>query len=640
MSQVCSSSNVVIGVGIDTARYGHHVSFLNPDRSTAFRGFRFPESRAGYQRLHDTLKQLADKHQNQVLFRIRIDAAGQYATNLETFIRSLPFNLAFSVGEPKRNQDYKNAHYPKSKSDPVDSAACARFAVVEQPPHVAPTPQQFLVIRDVVATLISQSRHTTRCTNQLHKLLARVFPELPLLANNINEAWVLSLLERYPTPARLAAARSATLCQISHVTPERAANLQQAARSTTGSFTGHFAEKLVIQAVQAVRDSLTREAQTLAWIELALEELPSGGHRHVISIPGIGPRTAAVLIAKIASIERFQTAAQLVSYFGIFPELNSSGVDKSGAPISRGQQRMSTRGCDFVRQMLWMAALSAIRANPPIKALYQRQIAAGKPASVALGHCMRKLLHQVFAIWKTDRPFDKCFQSRPRRTGHSPLPQAPVTQVPVTQTPIHPTPEESAVRDTPSKCQHDDRKQKAAAGRKGVEPQGKAVTATATLLRTRKLSAAAAPCNSKPAPPKDRPLQQPSPNGLVDYADLRQRVSIAQVLIELGRFDQFTGVGYQRRGPCPVRDHSGTQVGARHFSVNLERNVFRCLHPDCQVKGNALDLWAAVKKLPLYAAALDLAEALQIPLTKPSGEHAPDTHSNLQPPTDSNSQVS
>jgi hypothetical protein len=71
MSQVCSSSNVVIGVGIDTARYGHHVSFLNPDRSTAFRGFRFPESRAGYQRLHDTLKQLADKHQNQVLFRMR-----------------------------------------------------------------------------------------------------------------------------------------------------------------------------------------------------------------------------------------------------------------------------------------------------------------------------------------------------------------------------------------------------------------------------------------------------------------------------------------------------------------------------------------------------------------------------------------
>lgn len=386
MSKLSSTSQVIIGVGIDTARYGHHVTFTNQDRTTALRGFTFLESRPGYQKLHDALKHLAAKHHNQVLFQVRLDAAGQYAANLEAFVRQLPFNVSFSVGEPKRNRDYKNAHYPKAKSDPIDSAACARFAVVEQPPHAPAALPEFLELRDLVATLSAQSRQTTRCINQLHKLLARVFPELALIANNIAEQWVLELLRRYPTPARIAAARLKSLSQLPHVSPERALHLQQTARSTTGSFTGPFAENLVVQAVQSVCDSQKRETECLAWIELSLDSLPPGGHRHLISIPGIGPRTAAVLIAKIFSIDRFQRPEQLVSYFGVFPEVNSSGVDKTGAPVSRGQQRMSTRGCDLVRKMLWMAALTAIRFNPPIQALYARKLAAGKPPSVALGH--------------------------------------------------------------------------------------------------------------------------------------------------------------------------------------------------------------------------------------------------------------
>ncbi|MFM8218923.1 MAG: transposase, partial [Planctomycetaceae bacterium] len=445
------------------------------------------------------------------------------------------------------------------------------------------------ILRDLVATLISQARNTTRCTNQLHKHLARVFPELSLIANNISEKWVLTMLEQYPTPARLAAARSTTLCRIPHLAPDRAAAIQAMARSTTGSLAGPLAENLVIQAVKALRASLEREAECLNWIETALRQLPAGGHQHLISIPGIGPRTAAVLIAKIATIERFQTAAHLVSYFGICPELNTSGVDKSGTPITRGQQRMSTRGCDFVRQMLWMAVLSAIRANPPIKTLYERQIAAGKSPSVALGHCMRKLLHQVFAIWKTNQPFDKCFQSRQRPTSPARIASVVIDQPALGDSVPSRVPEQRS----------DESKQKAAAGRKGVGPQKKAVTATATLLRTRKLPTQPALCNSIPSSTGDGRSRRSKSAGLVDYADLRRRVSITQVLVKLGRIELLTGTGDQRRGPCPVHDPSGTQPGARHFSVHLKRNLFRCLHPKCQAHGNALDLWAAVKQLTL-----------------------------------------
>src|SRR5258708_39702162 len=67
---------------------------------------------------------------------------------------------------------------------------------------------------------------------------------------------------------------------------------------------------------------------------------------------------------------------------------------------------MSRKGNDLVRHYLWNAARSAIRHNQVINALYSRLKAKGKRGDVALGQCMRKLLHLVYAVWKTNRPFD------------------------------------------------------------------------------------------------------------------------------------------------------------------------------------------------------------------------------------------
>ena len=76
MSQ--ASSPVSFGVGIDTARYGHHVSFLDEQKRTAAKAFHFTESAAGYQQFQAALTKLAEKHPG-LQFHIRLDAAGQSA---------------------------------------------------------------------------------------------------------------------------------------------------------------------------------------------------------------------------------------------------------------------------------------------------------------------------------------------------------------------------------------------------------------------------------------------------------------------------------------------------------------------------------------------------------------------------------
>lgn len=58
-----------------------------------------------------------------------------------------------------------------------------------------------------------------------------------------------------------------------------------------------------------------------------------------------------------------------------------------------------------MRRCLYMAALTAIRRNPAINALYQRLVAAGKPGKLTLTACIRKLLTILNAVMRDRRPW-------------------------------------------------------------------------------------------------------------------------------------------------------------------------------------------------------------------------------------------
>ena len=610
-------STVRIGVGIDTARYGHYANFIGEDRRKVARGIDFPESREGYQQFQAVLQRLADRHGGNVHFHIRIDAAGQYAMNLDMFLRQLPFFTTISVGEPKRNKDYKNAHFPKGKSDSIDSQACARFAIVERPPASYETPPEFIPLRELAGALQSQATQTTRQTNHLHAHLARVFPALAALTHNIAADWVLNLLHQYPTPERIAAAQVKSLVKIPHVTQERALELQAAARQSTGSLRGPLAEKLVCHLVDEVRQSQRAEQTLGKLLEQAFNALPDGGHQQLLTIPGIGPRTAAALVAKIGCIDRFQSPESLVNYFGFFPEPDSSGADQQGTPKPDHNRRMSAKGNDLVRGLLWMAAQSAIRWNAPIKALYARQRARGKRGDVALGHCARKLLHLVFALWKTNQPFDR--KRFAEQSGEKPQTQNSQPEAPACAT-VEPAQQE-AVADstgtseivrataTPAVALPE-----AAAGHDtGANPHRKEVTADSTRSGTRKIPRHTAAGNHSSRQGADHTESSVQGSRRIDFADLRGQVSMTDVLHHLGMLPRLRGNGAQRRGPCPVHQQA-TDTG-RTFSVNLVKQVFHCLDPKCRAHGNPLDLWAAVHHLPLHAAAMDLANTFHLKIS-------------------------
>lgn len=365
-----SFPSVHFGVGIDTARYGHHVSFLDQEKRTAAPAFHFLECAEGYRKLADALTRLCQKHPGAHL-HIRMDAAGQYAENLLQWLHRQDWPATISVGQPARNKAYRQAHYDKRKADPAESLACARFAVVERPPTTPHNPAAFQQLRDAVALVEASAKQQTRLVNQLHSLLARVFPELALHVKDLSAGYVLTLLDRYPTPRKLAAAKEASLVQIPHLKRDLARKLQEEAGRSLGSSQGATAEHMIRRKVKDLRQEQAEFARLQVLVQEAFDALPAGPHRRVRSIPGIGWQTAAALTAKIVSIDRFETAAALVGYFGVFPEeVDVSGVDREGQPRQGTVTRMSRKGNDLVRRLLYPAAQCAVRHNAPVRALF------------------------------------------------------------------------------------------------------------------------------------------------------------------------------------------------------------------------------------------------------------------------------
>ncbi len=308
---------------------------------------------------------------------------------------------------------------------------------------------------------------------------------------------------------------------------------------------------------------------------------------------------------------------------------------------------MSHKGNDLVRAYLWNAARTAITHNPAIGPLYRRLRAKGKRGDVALGHCMRKLLHLVYALWKTNRPFDE---------HHFPWEPATDTQVSIpapgpTTAAAPPAPDAAAVGHTQEMPAQQvltmatasaaaelapvaapSASDATAVGQQRQEPaQSVATTATASVAA--ELAPVAAPFATDETAvghKRDMPAQQvvttatasvasglapvnptPAARPRVDYAFLRRQVTLEQVLRHLGLLEQFHGPGQQRRGPCPV--HAQATDRNHTLSVHLGKSIFQCFQADCAVHGNVLDFWAAVQRLPLYDAALHLAATFNLP---------------------------
>ncbi len=118
------------------------------------------------------------------------------------------------------------------------------------------------------------------------------------------------------------------------------------------------------------------------------------------SIPGLGERTIAILLAYYADLERFGNARQAAAFAGVDPRQHESGTSV------KLKSRMSKIGHAFLRKSLYMPAIVALYRTAWGKRFCERLAAAGKPPKLIIGAMMRKLIHVAFGVLKSKKLFD------------------------------------------------------------------------------------------------------------------------------------------------------------------------------------------------------------------------------------------
>lgn len=150
------------------------------------------------------------------------------------------------------------------------------------------------------------------------------------------------------------------------------------------------------QQIEQLEKSLAKKAQ-----EQAGEQL-----ENIVSIPGIGRKTAIQLLIITQAFTRFENHKQLCSYIGLSPRIYESGSSV------KGKARISKLGMARIRSMLYVCAWSAARCNLACRQLYQRLLAKGKAKKLALVAVANKLLKQAFAIASSNQKYSDSFTSK------------------------------------------------------------------------------------------------------------------------------------------------------------------------------------------------------------------------------------
>ena len=175
-------------------------------------------------------------------------------------------------------------------------------------------------------------------------------------------------------------------------------------RTAENNRTETLTSKDVRKSIQQVVDTLNKEIQRVEKSILALVESDDewkGKADLLQSTPGVGKTTAATLLSDLPELGTLNRE-QIAALVGVAPLNRDSGKFRGTRSVWGGRAS--------VRCTLYMAALSAKRCNPVIRAFAQRLSAQGKKPKVVTTACMRKLLVILNTMMKTNTHWNPQFE--------------------------------------------------------------------------------------------------------------------------------------------------------------------------------------------------------------------------------------
>ena len=388
---------MVVSVGIDVAKDKHDCFIQSSEGEVLADVFTVSNN---MDRFNLLLQKIRDCTTPQDKIKVGLEATGHYSYNLLGFL--LDNGLATYVLNPLRTNLYrKSLSLRKTKTDRVDARTIAAMLLSDASlkPYTD-TAYHNEELKSLTRYRFDKVKERAKLKSSVSRLVCILFPELEKLVSTLHMASVYALLEEFPGAKQVAGAHLTRLESLletaskGHYKRDMALKIRDAARNSIGSRMP--AKSLELQHTIRLIWELDAEIHEIeAEIGNMMDEIQSP----ITTIPGIGCRMGAMILAEAGDLSRFDSPDKLLAYAGMLPSTYQSGQLKNRYP------HMEKRGSRYLRYALYNATKYVCLWDPTFAAYLAKKRAEGKHYNVAISHAVKKLVRLIFAMEKSRQPY-------------------------------------------------------------------------------------------------------------------------------------------------------------------------------------------------------------------------------------------
>ena len=387
----------MIYVGIDVAKNKHDCFIISSEGEVLADVFTIQNTVEGFDCL---LQKIHSNATAQDKIKVGLEATGHYSYNILGFL--LNAGLTTYVLNPLHTNLYrKSLTLRKTKTDRVDARTIAAMLMsdVGLKPYTD-TAYHNEELKSLTRYRFDKVKERAKLKSSIARLVCILFPELEKLVPTLHMVSVYTLLDEFPGAHQLADANLTRLKSLlhdaskGHYGRDMAVEIREAAKGSIGSRMPTKSLELR-HTIRLIRE-LDAEIKE---IEVAIQSIMDELHSPITTIPGIGFRMGAMILAEVGDFARFDSPDKVLAYAGLSPSTYQSGQ------LTNGYARMEKRGSRYLRFALYNAAKYVCHWDPTFSAYLAKKRAEGKHYNVAISHAAKKLVRLIYALERSGEPY-------------------------------------------------------------------------------------------------------------------------------------------------------------------------------------------------------------------------------------------
>lgn len=388
----------MIYVGIDVAKSKHDCFIINSDGEVLQDGFTIQNSMAGFLELYETICSFESNPSCQNI-RIGLEATGHYSNNLIDFL--LAKNLNPVVLNPlSTNLFRKGQSLRKTKTDKSDARFITMMLITEDIKPYSPVSYHISELKSLTRHRFRLVQERTRFKISYSRILDIVFPELQGVVWATTQKSMLFMLLELPNTKAIGQCHLTRLTGLlkknsrGRYNSNKATQIRELARNSIGS----NSPALAFELQQIIRSILFLQGE-IALLDKQIKSVVQEMDSPIMSIPGISYTLAAMILAEVGDVERFESPAKLLAFAGLEPSTYQSGN------FTASHATMVKRGSKYLRWAILNAARLVCMRDSTFKAYRDRKQLEGKHYFVASSHTAKKLIRVIFYMLKNNQQF-------------------------------------------------------------------------------------------------------------------------------------------------------------------------------------------------------------------------------------------